>query len=100
MSEPDIPLLLLTPKKLLPDEKKALSLEEEQNKLRCAIWLQSCSRTHRLWCKCPDWTSHIRRTCGGGGGDGVVGGEEAATGGDEVRVDAFGALVDTRVETR
>nr|QZE11924.1 MAG: ORF3 [Torque teno felis virus] len=100
MTDPeDIPLLLLTPKKLLPDERQALSLEEEQKKLHCAIWLQSCSRTHRLWCKCADWTSHIsRRACGGGGG-GVSGGAEAGTG-DDIRVDEFGRLVDSRAEAR
>lgn len=101
MTEPeDIPLLLITPKKLIPDEKKALSLEEEQRKLHCAIWLQSCSRTHRLWCHCADWTSHISRRCVGGGAGGVRGGEEAASGGDDPKVDAFGGLVDTREEAR
>nr|QYD02375.1 ORF2 [Torque teno felis virus] len=101
MTEPeDIPLLLLTPKKLLPDEKQALSLEEEQRKLHCAIWLQSCSRTHRLWCKCADWTSHIsRRACGGGAG-GVDTRGEADCGDDGPRVDEFGGLVDTRDEAR
>ncbi|AYP28924.1 MAG: ORF2 protein [Anelloviridae sp.] len=37
-----------------------LTAEEERKKLHEAIWKKSCSRTHRLWCSCPDWTSHIR----------------------------------------
>nr|QYD01802.1 ORF2 [Torque teno felis virus]QYD01829.1 ORF2 [Torque teno felis virus]QYD01838.1 ORF2 [Torque teno felis virus]QYD01862.1 ORF2 [Torque teno felis virus] len=34
--------------------------EEEKSKIHCALWLQSCSRTHKLWCDCPVWTSHIK----------------------------------------
>nr|QYD01940.1 ORF2 [Torque teno felis virus]QYD01955.1 ORF2 [Torque teno felis virus]QYD01997.1 ORF2 [Torque teno felis virus] len=65
--------------------------EAERKKLHCAIWLQSCSRTHALWCDCPVWTSHIRGWHPTGG-DGDV---EADTGaGDSVKIDAFGNLVD------
>nr|QYD01886.1 ORF2 [Torque teno felis virus] len=32
----------------------------ENKKLHCALWLQSCSRTHKLWCDCGIWTSHIK----------------------------------------
>nr|QYD01871.1 ORF2 [Torque teno felis virus] len=32
----------------------------DSKKLHCALWLQSCSRTHKLWCDCGIWTSHIK----------------------------------------
>nr|UWX31899.1 ORF2 [Torque teno felis virus] len=31
-----------------------------RKKQHCAIWLQSCSRTHKLWCDCNNWISHIK----------------------------------------
>lgn len=62
------------------------SEEDDRAKRHEAIWKQSCSRTHSLWCSCGDWTSHIRgwRTTGDGGdgnrnagdsGDGNGGGD-------------------------
>nr|QYD01874.1 ORF2 [Torque teno felis virus]QYD01889.1 ORF2 [Torque teno felis virus] len=72
-----------------------------QTKLRkkqhCAIWLQSCSRTHALWCDCGLWTSHIRgwrpTHATDDENDGLVtvkiGGEPT------IKIDAFGNLVDT-----
>nr|BBE36934.1 hypothetical protein [Paguma larvata torque teno virus] len=47
----------------------------ERIKLHEAIWKQSCSRTHALWCSCGNWTSHIK-LCGGGSdaGGGETGG--------------------------
>lgn len=66
--------------------------EAELQKLRCAIWLQSCSRTHAIWCTCGIWTSHIKgwRPTEGDGGEvtGDVGD------GAEVRIDEYGNLVD------
>nr|BBE36928.1 hypothetical protein [Paguma larvata torque teno virus] len=41
----------------------------ERYKLHEAIWKQSCSRTHSLFCNCGDWTSHIK-LCGTGTGPG------------------------------
>nr|QYD01964.1 ORF2 [Torque teno felis virus] len=37
------------------------SAEDDRRKRHEAIWKQTCSRTHSLWCPCNDWTSHIRR---------------------------------------
>lgn len=69
---------------------------DERRKQHCAIWLQSCSRTHALWCDCGIWTSHIR-----GWSAAIIdpedenGGAAADNGvGDVVRVDEFGVLVD------
>nr|QYD02135.1 ORF2 [Torque teno felis virus] len=77
-----------------PSQKrvKIWTPEDDRRAKHCAIWLQSCSRTHQLWCDCPDWTSHIKR-CGGGENTGGVAGETDP--GDEKRVlvDAFGGLV-------
>nr|QYD01898.1 ORF2 [Torque teno felis virus] len=77
-------------------------LDAERKKKHCAIWLQSCSRTHALWCDCGLWTSHIR----GWHPTHAVG--DAADGGDHVevqiagepviKVDAFGRLVDLKRE--
>nr|QYD01904.1 ORF2 [Torque teno felis virus] len=39
---------------------------DDKKKLHCALWLQSCSRTHKLWCDCPLWTSHIKGWQGSG----------------------------------
>lgn len=52
-----------------------LSLTKEQQRLKLheAIWKSSCSRTHRLWCSCGDWTSHIRKTCHTGEDDPITG---------------------------
>nr|QYD01922.1 ORF2 [Torque teno felis virus] len=68
--------------------------EQELAKLRCAIWLQSCSRTHAIWCSCGVWTSHIK---GWRPTEGDDGGAAADVGdGAEVRIDAFGNLVDPK----
>ncbi|BBE36931.1 hypothetical protein [Zayintorquevirus viver1] len=57
---------------------------EEKRRINEALWKQSCSRTHRLWCECPDWTSHIKiwhtTTTGGGHGGGKEG-DTGTTGG-------------------
>nr|QYD01808.1 ORF2 [Torque teno felis virus] len=69
-----------------------------RRKQHCAIWLQSCSRTHALWCDCGLWTSHIRgwRPTHAADGDGDHG--ETTTvkidGEPTIKVDAFGRLVD------
>ncbi|BBE36919.1 hypothetical protein QKL46_gp2 [Paguma larvata torque teno virus] len=57
--------------------------ESERIKLHEAIWKQSCSRTHALWCACGNWTSHIK-LCGGGSdaGGGETGG--GATGAGDI----------------
>lgn len=72
--------------------------ESERVKLHCAIWLQSCARTHALWCDCGVWTSHIRGWRPYTEEDGEdPGTAEADTGaGDSVKIDAFGSLVDAR----
>lgn len=64
--------------------------EEDLRKKHCAIWLQSCSRTHQLWCNCGNWTSHIRGCGTGGDTGGVATGDD---GDDGIRVDEFGGLV-------
>lgn len=66
--------------------------EAELLKLRCAIWLQSCSRTHAIWCNCGVWTSHIKgwRPTEGDGPSVVADVGDGA----EVRIDEFGNLVD------
>lgn len=41
----------------------------EQNRKR-ALWFASCSATHRIWCNCGNWMSHVeertqaKRKCG------------------------------------
>nr|QYD01961.1 ORF2 [Torque teno felis virus] len=68
--------------------------QAERRALHCAIWLQSCSRTHSLWCDCGLWTSHIKgwhpTTSEDGGAAADVGD------GNEVRIDEFGTLVDIK----
>nr|QYD01979.1 ORF2 [Torque teno felis virus] len=76
-------------------------LDAERKKKHCAIWLQSCSRTHALWCDCGLWTSHIRGwhpTHAGGDedGDGLV--DVQIAGEPVIKVDAFGRLVDLKRE--
>nr|QYD01868.1 ORF2 [Torque teno felis virus] len=85
--------------KLTPARKKLRfwSPEDERRKLHEAIWKQSCSRTHQLWCTCGNWVSHINPCIidvpdGDGGEDG---GKDPV-----VKIDAFGRLVDTREEAR
>lgn len=68
--------------------------EKERQALHCAIWLQSCSRTHQLWCSCGCWTSHIKGWRPTADEDGGVHGDVGD--GTEVRVDAFGRLVDVK----
>nr|QYD01820.1 ORF2 [Torque teno felis virus] len=64
-----------------------------KKKLHCAIWLQSCSRTHALWCDCGIWTSHIRGwRPTEGDAVGTVHGD--AGDGESIRIDEFGGLVD------
>nr|QYD01982.1 ORF2 [Torque teno felis virus] len=43
---------------------------DDRKKFHCALWLQSCSRTHKLWCDCLVWTSHIKGWQGLEDGDG------------------------------
>nr|BBE36937.1 hypothetical protein [Paguma larvata torque teno virus] len=58
------------------------SAEADRLKRHEAIWKQSCSRTHSLWCNCGNWTAHIKLCDTGaerggrdaGGGDGLPGG--------------------------
>nr|BBE36925.1 hypothetical protein [Paguma larvata torque teno virus] len=73
--------------------------ELERKKLHEAIWKQSCSRTHSLWCSCGNWTSHIR-ICGTGtdapGGD--TGG--GVTGPGDVDFDAGLEFEDEPAELR
>nr|QYD02267.1 ORF2 [Torque teno felis virus] len=76
----------------MTDKPLTLGREEELQKLHCAIWLQSCSRTHALWCKCGVWTSHIRGWRPTEGDDGDVVGDPRD--GGSVKVDAFGNIVD------
>nr|UWX31896.1 ORF2 [Torque teno felis virus] len=71
--------------------------EEERRKLHCAIWLQSCARTHRLWCDCGIWTSHVKGWRPTEGED--VGGVTGDVGdGREVRINEFGDLIDPDVK--
>ncbi|AEW87509.1 ORF2 [Pine marten torque teno virus 1] len=35
-------------------------------------WLQSCADTHSLWCKCPEWRSHVPGWRGDTAGDGAA----------------------------
>ncbi|BBE36922.1 hypothetical protein [Paguma larvata torque teno virus] len=51
--------------------------ETERRRLHEAIWKQSCSRTHSLWCDCGNWTSHIK-LCDTGAGRGVGDGGSGA----------------------
>nr|QYD01883.1 ORF2 [Torque teno felis virus] len=70
----------------------------DTKKLHCAIWLQSCSRTHALWCDCGIWTSHIRGWRPTEGDEpGAVDGDPGT--GDVIRIDAYGNLVDTDKKT-
>lgn len=73
----------------LPGTASSWSDEDDRRARHEAIWKQSCSRTHQLWCRCSDWTSHIRKrwptdartdgaegtTTGGGGSGGNDGGD-------------------------
>lgn len=36
--------------------------ELKRQRLHEANWRQHCSWTHKLWCKCGDWTKHVRKT--------------------------------------
>lgn len=66
----------------------------EKRAIHCALWLQSCARTHKLWCDCPVWTTHIKgwRPTEGDTDPGTVVGDVGD--GEEIRIDAFGGLVD------
>nr|QYD01865.1 ORF2 [Torque teno felis virus] len=81
---------------------KHYSQDEIRKKQHCAIWLQSCSRTHQLWCDCGLWTSHIRgwRPTHAEDGDGDDGNLTIVHGEGEppIKVDAYGRLVDLAKE--
>nr|QYD01814.1 ORF2 [Torque teno felis virus] len=66
--------------------EKNWTFEDDRRKKHEAIWKQNCSRTHRLWCECGDWISHIKPKWSTTG-DGVVGGGDHVTGGDTGGVD-------------
>nr|QYD01826.1 ORF2 [Torque teno felis virus] len=42
--------------------KTTWTIEDDRYKKHEAIWKQTCSRTHSLWCNCGNWTSHIHKT--------------------------------------
>nr|QYD01943.1 ORF2 [Torque teno felis virus] len=44
----------------LSTRSSAWSEEDDRRKRHEAIWKQTCSRTHSLWCSCGNWTSHIK----------------------------------------
>nr|QZE11931.1 MAG: ORF2 [Torque teno felis virus] len=59
------------------------TIEDDRRKKHEAIWKQTCSRTHSLWCPCGDWTSHIKPRCVTGDAGGVDGGVKAANDGGD-----------------
>nr|UWX31892.1 ORF2 [Torque teno felis virus] len=70
--------------------------EKEKTAIHCALWLQSCSRTHALWCDCGLWTSHIKGWHPTDADPGVGGATARDGAGSEVRVNEYGDLVDIR----
>lgn len=70
--------------------------QEERRALHCAIWLQSCARTHRLWCDCQVWTSHIRGWRPTAAEDPGVAADVGD--GNAIRIDEFGRLVDAATD--
>nr|QYD02288.1 ORF2 [Torque teno felis virus] len=77
-----------------PSQKRVLiwTPADDRRAQHCAIWLQSCSRTHQLWCDCGHWTSHIRGICASTA-DGDSTGAGNGDDGRDIRVDPFGGLV-------
>ncbi|AYP28724.1 MAG: ORF2 protein [Anelloviridae sp.] len=58
-------------------------------KRREALWKQACSNTHKIWCNCGQWQSHIQ---GGGskGGDSTGGGDITHDTGTQTSEDTSG----------
>lgn len=34
--------------------------EQDERARKEALWLKSCSDSHKLWCTCNDWKSHVK----------------------------------------
>ncbi|BBE36940.1 hypothetical protein QKL48_gp2 [Paguma larvata torque teno virus] len=69
-----------------PEKGVRWSDKEDRRARKEALWLQSCSQSHAAWCRCGNWTSHIRgvvktppcATEGDGTEDTAISGEDAA----------------------